>query len=32
MRPWLQERHGVSLQVFELDSSKANKILKAMKS
>jgi hypothetical protein len=31
MRPWLQERHGVFLQVFEQDSSKANKILRAMK-
>jgi hypothetical protein len=32
MRPWLQERQGVSLQVFESDSTKATKILKAMKS
>jgi hypothetical protein len=32
MRPWLQERQGVSLQVLEQDSIKASKILKAMKS
>jgi hypothetical protein len=32
MRPWLQERQGVVLQVFENDSAKADKILKAMKS
>jgi hypothetical protein len=32
MRPWLQQRQGVFLQVFERDSRKANKILHAMKS
>ena len=32
MRPWLQGQQGVDLQVFENESDKANKILKAMKS
>jgi hypothetical protein len=32
MRPWLQGQQGVVLQVFENESDKANKILKAMKS
>jgi hypothetical protein len=32
MRPWLQQRQGVFLQVFDCDCSKANKILHAMKS
>jgi hypothetical protein len=32
MRPWLQQRQGVFLQVFDCDSGNANKILHAMKS
>ena len=32
MRPWLQGQQGVDLQVFEDESTKAHKILKAMKS
>ncbi len=31
MRPWLQERQGVVLRVFETDLEKANKVLNAMK-
>ncbi len=31
MRPWMQQHQGVVLQVFEADSTKASKVLKAMR-
>jgi hypothetical protein len=31
MRPWLQERQGVILQVLERDLQKASEVFKAMK-
>ncbi len=31
MRPWLQQRHGVLLQVLKADSAKAKKVLNAMR-
>ena len=30
MRPWLQYRQGITLQVFERDVQEANTVLKAM--
>ncbi len=31
MYPWLQQRQGVLLQVFEADLARAEKVMKAMK-